>query len=117
MGVDAVSAASLPRVAARRRPVVTVTQGGTLSGEHRRRHTDAALDAARIVDVLGIRAPVPPPAVDRDGLRMDVVVLGVSGPAFAYPLIRRAQPGEAHGYFMRPYQGTELIWLYLDVPS
>ena len=81
MGVDAVSAAPLPRVAARRRPVVTVIQGGTLSGEHRRRHTDAALDAARIVDALGTRAPVPPPAVDRDGLRLDVLVLGVSGPA------------------------------------
>ena len=81
--LHAVSAAPLPRVAARRRPVVTVTQGGTLSGEHCRRHTDAALDAPRIVDVLGTRAPVPPPAVDRDGLRMDVVVLGAR---ISYPL-------------------------------
>ena len=33
---------------------------------------------------------------------------------FAYPLIQRAQPGEAHGYFMRLYQGSELARLSTD---
>ena len=33
---------------------------------------------------------------------------------FAYPLIQRAQPGVAHGYFMRLYQGSKLPRLYLD---
>ena len=43
-----------------RRPEAGVPQDGVRSGEHRLGHTDAALDASRVVDVLRAHAPWPP---------------------------------------------------------
>ena len=60
-----------------RRPEAGVPQDGVRSGEHRLGHTDAALDASRVVDVLRAHATVAPSAVDVDGLRMHVAVLRI----------------------------------------
>ena len=55
-----------------RRPEAGLPQDGVRSGEHRLGHTDAALDAPRVVDVLRAHATVAPSASSSFGgmLRM-----------------------------------------------
>ena len=81
-----------------RRPEAGVPQDGVLSGEHRLGHTDAALDAPCVVDVLRAHAKVAPSAVDVDGLRLHVAVLRVSSAS--------ATVGDRRGAPWPPLQGV-----------